>query len=68
MKRSGNIFPHAGGVVQFGSESISVTEGDVAMVCVELLGTIGDAMELCCDLTVFLTLMTGEAGKYVHVS
>ena len=49
------------------SGSIDVTEGDVAMVCVEL-GTIGDASALCCDLTVFLTTMSGEAGTYMHLN
>ena len=52
-------------MIQFESGFISVGEGNMAVVCADLLG-IGDTDAMGCDLTATLTTDTGKAGMYSH--
>ena len=47
----------------FHTPHLSVTEGNDAIVCVQLIG-LNDSTQLGCDIAVTLTLITGIAGIY----
>lgn len=58
------IFPTKVATVRFSGGTVTVEEGEPAMVCVELLA-LGGATEVGCDVTVTLTSATGKAGMYL---
>ena len=51
--------------VQFGSESVTVEEGEPAVVCV-YLEAVGNASAVGCDVSVTLTTDIGKAGMCFH--
>ena len=55
------VFPTKVATVQFVSGPVTVEEGELAMVCVELVGLAGTTA-VGCDVSVTLTTATGKAG------
>ena len=52
------------GYVTFHTPHLSVTEGNDAIVCVQLIG-LNDSTQLGCDIAVTLTLIAGIAGTFL---